>query len=107
MTESSNYDEAANSSPPAYGEWRQVAPRRFEARYVFFTTKARGPSDGAPTATDWWPDGRGELTETIALSQDGRTSTSKLSLALFDKAGAQIGTASDGTGTGERIQTAH
>ena len=48
MTESSNYDEAANSSPPAYGVWKQTDPRTFETKYVFYTTKAPGPGDGAP-----------------------------------------------------------
>jgi len=57
MTESSNYDEAANSSPPAYGVWKQAGPRTFETKYVFYTTKAPGPGDGAPDSGDWWPSG--------------------------------------------------
>ena len=43
MTESSNYDEAANSSPPAYGVWRQVGRGTFWTKYVFYTTKAPEP----------------------------------------------------------------
>jgi hypothetical protein len=40
LTESSNYDEAANSSPPAYGVWRQLDPRTFETKYVFYGKRA-------------------------------------------------------------------
>src|SRR4051812_26324287 len=39
MTESSKYDEAP-PVPPAYGVWRKTAPRQFEAKYVFYLTKA-------------------------------------------------------------------
>src|SRR5262249_35819283 len=35
MTESSNYD-GAPPVPPAYGTWRQVGSRQFEAKYAFF-----------------------------------------------------------------------
>ncbi len=103
MTESSNYDEAANSSPPAYGTWRQVAPHKFEAKYVFFTTASRGTTEGAPTATDWWPDGHGELTETITLADDGQSASSAIRLVLFDRQGAAIEGASEGTGKARRI----
>ena len=48
MTESSNYDEAANSSPPAYGVWKQTDARTFETKYMFYTTKAPEPGTGAP-----------------------------------------------------------
>jgi len=103
MTESSNYDEAANSSPPAYGVWKQTDPRTFQTKYVFYTTKAPGPGDGAPSGNDWWPAGRGELTETITLSDDGRTYTSTIKLAMFDKAGAPIDGGGEGAGAGTRI----
>ena len=38
MTESSNYD-AAPPVPPAYGIWRNVGPKQFEAKYEFYVTK--------------------------------------------------------------------
>src|SRR5215217_6544551 len=68
MTESSNYDEAANSSPPAYGVWKQIDRRTFQTKYLFYTTMAPGPGDGAPDSRDWWPSGHGVLTETVTLS---------------------------------------
>jgi len=103
MTESSNYDEAANSSPPAYGVWKRIDEHTFETKYVFYTTKAQGPTDGAPTASDWWPAGHGVLTETIKLSDDGQTYTSTIKLATFDIAGAPIPGSGSGTGAGKRI----
>lgn len=103
MTESSNYDEAANSSPPAYGVWRAIAPRRFETKYVFYTTKEPGPGDGAPKNGDWWPAGHGVLTETITLSDDGQTYASTIKLVTFDGTGEPIAGDGEGTGAGKRI----
>jgi hypothetical protein len=103
MTESSNYDEAANSSPPAYGVWKQIAPRAFETKYVFYTTKAPGPGDGAPNSGDWWPAGHGVLTETITLSDDGQTYASTIRLAAYDRSGSPIAGDGEGTGAGTRI----
>lgn len=103
MTESSNYDEAANSSPPAYGVWKQTSPRTFSTKYVFYTTKAPDPAAAQPGGGDWWPDGHGVLTETIALADDGQTYTSTVTLALFDAADAPIAGGGEGTGAGTRI----
>lgn len=103
MTESSNYDEAANSSPPAYGVWRQTGPRTFETKYVFYTTKAPGPGDGSPNGSDWWPAGHGVLTETITLSEDGQNYVSAIKLATFDGTGTPIAGSGEGTGAGSRI----
>ena len=102
MTESSNYDEAANSSPPAYGIWKKVSPQTFQTKYVFYTTKEPAPGDGAPKG-DWWPAGYGVLTETITMSADGQTYTSTIKLATFDTAGAPAAGGGEGTGTATRI----
>lgn len=104
MTESSNYDEAANSSPPAYGVWRQTAARQFETKYVFYTTKAPDPGAGEPQGGDWWPAGYGVLTETIAVSDDGHTYSSTIKLSLFDRAGTPIAGGGEGTAAGTRIE---
>ncbi len=103
MTESSNYDEAANSSPPAYGVWKRIDPQTFETKYVFYTTKAQSPVGGAPNSSDWWPAGHGVLTETITLSQDGQTYVSTIKLTTFDTVGAPIPGGGEGTGAGTRI----
>jgi hypothetical protein len=94
MTESSNYDEAANSSPPAYGVWKATGGRTFETKYVFFTTEQ---GDGAPKNRDWWPAGHGVLTEIITVSDDGRTYTSTIRLVTFDTTGKPV---PDGGGEG-------
>jgi hypothetical protein len=103
MTESSNYDEAANSSPPAYGVWQQTDLRTFETKYVFYTTKAPSPGDGAQGSSDWWPAGHGVLTETITLSDDGQTYASTIRLVTFDANGSPVAGGGDGTGAGTRI----
>ncbi|MES1259181.1 MAG: hypothetical protein ABUL71_01205, partial [Gemmatimonadota bacterium] len=103
MTESSNYDEAANSSPPAYGIWKLVSPRTYQTKYVFFTTAEPGPGDTAAKGRDWWPAGHGELTETITLSEDGQTYTSTIKLATFDKAGKAVAGDGEGTATARRV----
>lgn len=103
MTESSNYDEAANSSPPAYGVWKQTGPGKFETKYLFYMTRAPEPGDGAPRGSDWWPAGHGELTEIIVLSDDGQTYASTIKLATFDMTGKPIDGGGEGTGSGRRI----
>ena len=103
MTESSNFDEASNSSPPAYGVWREINPHTFETKYLFYTTQVPGPGDGAPSNSDWWPAGHGVITETITLSDDGKTYASTIKLTTFDRAGKPIAGESDGTGAGVRI----
>ena len=103
MTESSNYDEAANSSPPAYGVWKPTGPRTFETKCVFYTTRAPEPGDGAAPGSDWWPAGHGVLTEDITLSDDGQTYTSAIKLATFDRAGMSVAGDGKGTGAGTRI----
>lgn len=103
MTESSNYDEAANSTPPAYGVWKQTAPHTFQTKYLFYTTKEPGPGDGAAGNRDWWPAGHGVLTETITLAADGQTYASTVKLDTYDTTGAPIAGGGEGTGAGTRI----
>ena len=104
MTESSNYDEAANSTPPAYGIWKQTGPGKFETKYLFYMTRPPDPRLGEPASGDWWPAGHGELTETIALSADGQTYTSTIRFAPFDKAGKPVAdSGGEGTGSATRI----
>ncbi|MEP6779983.1 MAG: hypothetical protein ABJC26_08850 [Gemmatimonadaceae bacterium] len=103
MTESSNYDEAANSSPPAYGVWRQVGPNKFETKYLFYQTRAATVADGVANTGGWLPAGHGVLTETIALSADGAAYTSTINYAAFDKNGKPGEGSGAGTGAGTRI----
>jgi hypothetical protein len=104
MTESSNYDEAANSTPPAYGIWKQTAPGKFETKYLFFMTRPPDPKAGEPAGDDWWPAGHGELTESITLSADGQSYTSTIKFVAFDTADKPIANdGGEGTGSGTRI----
>jgi hypothetical protein len=104
MTESSNYDEAANSSPPAYGVWRATGGRTFETKYVFYTTEEPGAERSSAKGRDWWPAGYGVLTETLTLSDDGQTYTSTIRLVTFDKSGKAVPDGGgEGKGAGRRI----
>ena len=103
MTESSNYDEAANSSPPAYGVWRKVGPQKFETRYVFFQTRAPLPTDGPESSGGWLPAGHGVITESITLSGNGSSYTSTIRYAAFDKTGKPMEGGGDGTVEATRI----
>lgn len=103
LTESSNYD-AAPPVPPAYGAWRSTGPRTYRARYVFFTTKPPESLDAITKGNGWSPAGRGELTELITLSNDGRSFSSRITLQLFDTAGNPIpNSTSAATGSAQRI----
>jgi hypothetical protein len=100
MTESSNYDSAP-PVPPAYGVWRAVGARRFEAVYLFYTTKP--PEKPDQIAQGWGPAGRGELTERIDLAPDGQTFESTITLRLFDTSGHPAPGGGQGTGHATRI----
>ena len=54
MTESSNYD-ASPPVPPAYGIWRKVGAREFEAKYEFYVTKAPATFDEIAKGGGWGP----------------------------------------------------
>lgn len=103
MTESSNYDEAANASPPAYGVWRKTGPRQFETKYVFYQTRAPEPADGDGNAGAWLPAGHGVLTEKISLSLDGNSYTSTVHLDSYDSSDHLTDGSADATGAGTRI----
>ncbi|MEO5903708.1 MAG: hypothetical protein ABIQ55_06850 [Gemmatimonadaceae bacterium] len=103
MTESSNYDEAANSSPPAYGVWRKRGPRQFETKYLFYQTRAPAPADGPGNDNAWLPAGRGVLTEAITLSADGKSYTSTIKYVSFDKSGKATTGGGEGGGVATRI----
>jgi hypothetical protein len=101
MTESSNYD-AAPPVPPAYGAWRPVGSRVYEAKYEFFPTT---PTDGDAfqKGGGWLPAGRGVLTERITVSPDNRTFTSTLRLEMLDMQGRPADGNGEAVGRAERI----
>ena len=96
LTESSNYD-AVPPVPPAYGEWRQAGPDRFEAKYTFFTTSPPPDLKALSTGGGWLPAGSGVLTEKITLAADRRSFDSSVTLEMFDKAGKPAPGGGEGT----------
>jgi hypothetical protein len=103
MTESSNYD-AAPPVPPAYGVWRKVGLRKYEAKYQFFQSKAVTTADELLKGGGWGPDGYGILAQKVTLSADGNSFDSRITLALFDKEGKPVAGGGEGTATGQRVR---
>ena len=103
MTESSNYDEAPPVTP-AYGVWRQMAPNRFEAKYVFYNTKPPAKVQEIAAGGGWLPSGRGVLTETFTLAADGQAYESTIAMEMFDGAGKPMAGGGHAKGHGTRIQ---
>jgi hypothetical protein len=103
MTESSNYD-AAPPAPPAYGVWRKVGARQYEAKYEFFWTKAPASFDEIAKGGGWPPGGHGVLTQKITLKADGNAFDSTIRLDLFDQQGQPVDGGGEATGQGSRIK---
>jgi len=102
MTESSNYD-VASTQTPAYGIWRKVGPRAFEAKYEFYVTKAPAAFAEIVKGGGWGPAGRGVFVERITLSEDGSSFTSKIKYDQFDTAGKPAEGGGEATGRGVRL----
>ncbi len=102
MTESSNYD-AAPPVPPAYGVWKKVGIRKYEAKYQFFQSKAVGSADELVQRGGWAPDGYGTLSQKISLSKDGNSFESSITLELFDGEGKAIAGGGEANANGKRI----
>jgi hypothetical protein len=103
MTESSNYD-AAPPVPPAYGVWRKVGFRKYEARYQFFQSKAVTTAEELVKAGGWGPDGYGILVQKVTLSADGNSFDSRITLELFDKDGKPMSGGGEGSASGQRLR---
>ena len=101
LTESSNYD-GAPPVPPAYGVWRAVSPREYEAKYEFYIT-APAPAEAFKTGAGWLPAGRGVFTERITLGDDDNTFTSTITYEAFDNHGQPAEGGGTATGRGARI----
>lgn len=102
MTESSNYD-ASPPVPPAYGIWRKVGPREFEAKYEFYVTKAPAAFEEIGKGGGWAPAGRGVFVERITLSNDGMSFTSKIKYDQFDTKDKPSEGGGEATGRGVKL----
>ena len=102
MTESSNYD-GAPPVPPAYGVWRRLEPRRFEATYLYYWTLPPASVEEITKGNGWTPGGHGVLSQEITLSPDGDSFESTIRLQLFDKSGSLVEPESVATAKASRI----
>jgi len=103
MTESSNYD-GAPPVPPAYGVWRQTAPNEFEAKYLFYATKAPSRFEDISGGGGWLPAGHGVFVERIHLADGAKSFTSEITYEAFDTAGMHIAGGGQAKGQGQRIE---
>lgn len=103
LTESSNYD-ASPPVPPAYGVWRKIGARLFEARYEYYWTKAPANFAAIAQGGGWAPGGRGVLSQQITLAADGQAFTSTIKYEVLDPQGRPTEAASAATGQGERLR---
>jgi hypothetical protein len=102
MTESSNYD-ASPPVPPAYGIWRKVGGKEYEAKYEFYVTKPPAAFDEIAKGGGWGLGGRGVFVERITLSDDGKSFTSKIKYDQFDTAGKPSEGGGEATGKGMKL----
>jgi hypothetical protein len=86
MTESSNYD-GAPPVPPAYGAWRKIGEKKYEAKYSFYWTKPPVNFDEIAKGNGWAPGGHGVLTQEITVSADGNGFDSTIRLQMYDQSG--------------------
>lgn len=102
MTESSNYD-GAPPVPPAYGIWRETGPNKYQAKYLFYITKAPATFQDITAGGGWLPTGHGVLTENITLGADGNSFESTIHFDAFDMSGKPATGGGDATTHGTRI----
>ena len=102
MTESSNYD-AAPPVPPAYGIWRKVSGREYEAKYEFYVTKPPANFEEITKGGGWGLGGRGVFVERITLSEDGKSFTSKIKYDQYDTGGKPAEGGGEATGQGVKL----
>ena len=103
LIESSNYD-GAPPVPPAYGIWRKIADRKYQAKYSYYVSKAPANLEEITKGGGWSPGGYGVLTQEITLSADGKTFESTIKYETFDVAGKPVGTTSVATATAKRFE---
>lgn len=102
MTESSNYDSLPPGMP-AYGEWRKVGPRKYEAKYTVFTIKSPDAFTEVGKNGGWFSNGSAVIVEKITLSDDGKTFKSVITYTEFDQAGQPTKNNGEGTVSGVRM----
>jgi hypothetical protein len=103
LTESSNYD-AAPPVPPAYGIWRATGAGQFEAKYLFYITRAPAKLEEITSGGGWMPAGYGEFIERITLSKDGKSFTSSMKYTAFDQSGKPVEGGGEAKTRGTRIE---
>jgi len=103
MTESSNYD-GVPPTPPAYGIWKKIGDKQYEAHYEFYFTKIPASFEDVTKAGGFPPAGYGVLNEKIILSNEGHSYSSTIRLNLFDQTGKQTVFNDEATAEAKRMK---
>jgi hypothetical protein len=103
MTESSNYD-AVPPTPPAYGIWKKIGDKQYEARYEFYFTKIPASYEDLAKSGGFLPAGYGVLTEKITLSDDGKSYKSTIKYDSFDHTGKPLSTGDEADAEAKRME---
>ena len=81
-----------------------TAPREFEAKYAFYTTKAPSTFEDVAKGGGWEPSGYGILAEKITVAEDGKTYKSRIAYRLFDASGKEAEGGGEASGAGVRTE---
>lgn len=103
MNETSNYDGSPPVAP-AYGVWRKVGERTYEAKYEYFLSRPPKGIDDLTSGGGWAPGGRGILLEKMTLAADGRSYKATIRYDAFDTAGEATEIGSTAQVRAERVQ---
>jgi hypothetical protein len=103
MTESSNYD-GVPPTPPAYGIWKKIGEKQYEARYEFYFTKIPASFEDITKAGGFPPAGHGVLTEKITVSDDGKSYKSTIKYDSFDHSGKQLSAGEEADAEAKRME---
>ena len=103
MTESSNYD-GVPPTPPAYGIWKKIGDKQYEARYEFYWNNVPASYEELAKTGGFSNAGYGVLSETIVLSVDGNSYISSIKFNLFDQTGKQTVFNDEATAEAKRMK---
>jgi hypothetical protein len=103
MTESSNYD-GVPPTPPAYGIWKSIGDKQYEARYEFYWNKVPASYEELAKTGGFPNVGYGVISEKITLSEDGKSYSSTIKFNLFDQTGKQTVFNNEGIAEAKRME---
>jgi hypothetical protein len=87
----------------AYGIWRKIGTRQYEAKYEFYATKPPANFEEITKGAGWGVAGRGVFMERITASADGKSFNSTIKYDEFETAGKPADGGGEATGRGVKL----